>query len=294
MNGPGNDRETDRPTRESRTPGHRYYMVLGIFGAFAVVGLVALSSLATPTESVPEDTTGPPGVLADGDIDPANAMRNPSIALPDFSGALLEQQAERRLELGLVDALPGDIYLDFLISSCRQLGADGCYLDAAFVSVTRPGFRTGPGQVGEPFHVRHGFVNEGPEPLGPEFDVVIYIIPTGDTPGEERLGGEPIERGLTYRFSSDYVIRDISDKCGPTFDTQTEPVTCEWFVHDFPNGLPEGRYDLWAVWQAPCRAWVELGFTDHCADPVQVISLFSSGVNSPVEPAAWSNHGDNR
>jgi hypothetical protein len=59
-------------------------------------------------------------------------------------------------------------------------------------------------------------------------------------------------------------------------------VTCEWFVHDFSDGLPdEGRWALWAFWQAPCRAWIDLGFTDDCADPDEVLALFASGVDSP-------------
>jgi hypothetical protein len=63
--------------------------------------------------------------------------------------------------------------------------------------------------------------------------------------------------------------------------TQNEPETCEWFVHDFPNGLPEGRWAIWALWEAPCRAWVDLGLTATCRDPGEVISLFSSGFDAP-------------
>lgn len=45
-----------------------------------------------------------------------------------------------------------------------------------------------------------------------------------------------------------------------------------------------GRHALWAVWEAPCSAWAELGFVDDCADPGEVVSYFASGVDSPREP----------
>lgn len=288
MTWPDNDRVSDSLRREPANTARRYTVVLVIVGVAAIVGLAGLSALTAEKEEVVAVTTAAPGALTAHAVDPAIAMRNPSVALPDFDGALLENQATGRLELGVVGTLPGDIYLDFLIDGCHDASDEDCYLDAAFVSATRPEFKSSAGQIGEPFHVRHGFVNDGTEPLGPDFDVLIYIIPTGDTPGENRLGEAPIERGRSYRFSSDYVIRGVSDRCGPTYDTQTQSVTCEWFVHDFPQGLPEGRYDMWAVWQAPCWAWIEFGFIDQCAGAEEVLSLFSSGVNSPVDATAWS------
>jgi hypothetical protein len=39
-----------------------------------------------------------------------------------------------------------------------------------------------------------------------------------------------------------------------------------------------------APWEATCSAWVDLGFTDSCSDPNEVVSFFSSGVNSPFGP----------
>ncbi len=294
---PDTDRVSDQLVEETNTSARHYYLVLGVVGVIAIVGLVALSTLTAPPDGVVEVPDDPQGALAGDAIDPAIALRNPSILLPDFNEPLMENQVIERLELGLVEALPGDIRLDFLIDSCEEVENQDpenvdCYLDAAFVSSRRPDFRSGPGEAGEPFHVRQGFANEAAEPLGPGFDVVIYMVPTGDSPGESRLGGELIERGRTVRFSSDYVIRGESDRCGPNYDAQTEPVICEWFVHDFPQGLPEGRYDMWAVWQAPCWAWIELGFTDHCPSPDRVVSFFSSGVNSPIEAGAWTGRPD--
>ena len=63
--------------------------------------------------------------------------------------------------------------------------------------------------------------------------------------------------------------------------TQTEPVTCEWFVHEFHDGLAAGRHALWAFWEAPCSAWIDYGFVESCTDPDEIMSLFSSGVDSP-------------
>jgi hypothetical protein len=55
------------------------------------------------------------------------------------------------------------------------------------------------------------------------------------------VGEGVFELGQTYRFTSDYVIRGEAEECGPTYATQTGPVTCEWFVHDLPEGIPDGR-----------------------------------------------------
>jgi hypothetical protein len=39
------------------------------------------------------------------------------------------------------------------------------------------------------------------------------------------------------------------------------------------------------VWEAPCWAWVEYGFAGECADPDEVMSLFSSGFDAPFGEA---------
>lgn len=117
------------------------------------------------------------------------------------------------------------------------------------------------------------------EPLGDGFDVALYVFPM-DQPGEF----EGVALGNGVRYTSDYVIRGETEQCGPTCNSQTGPVQCEWFVHDFPDGLPDGRFALWAVWEAPCSAWIEMGFTKSCANPNEVMSIFSSGVDSPFGP----------
>jgi hypothetical protein len=128
--------------------------------------------------------------------------------------------------------------------------------------------------------VREGFINNGLEPLGDGFDVVLYVTRLGD--GSDELIHP------TYRLTSDYVLRGASDRCGPTYKTQQGPEACEWFVHNFPAGLPEGRFAIAAVWQAPCRAWIDLGLTDTCQDPEEVMSLFSSGFDAPYSSSGPS------
>ncbi len=107
---------------------------------------------------------------------------------------------------------------------------------------------------------------------------MIYVFPLDET--SESGGGA---RGRTLRYTSDYVVRGTTEACGPTYLTQDEPMTCEWFVHEFHDGLPEGRHALWAVWEAPCRAWLDYGLTESCTDAEEVLALFSSGVDSPFE-----------
>ena len=194
---------------------------------------------------------------------------------PDFAAALPGDDGVGPLPLGAVNELPGEDYLYFLFDFC----VPECYRDAHFMDPNNPRVGSGPWTVNRPFHVRHGFINDNDEPLGDGFDVVMYITRwTGP-----ELADDLFELGQTYRFTSDFVLRGVTDQCGPTYKTQTGLETCEWFVHDFPEGIPEGRYDLWAVWEAPCSAWLDIFFTESCDDPDQVISLFSSGVNSPFE-----------
>lgn len=184
--------------------------------------------------------------------------------LPDEAGALPGDDGSTRLPLGAVDTVPNADHLDFLFEG------PGCFRDAHFMDPRNPSLGSGTWVADRPFHVREGFINDGVQPLGEAFDVVLYVtrLETGRD--------EP-----TYRYTSDYVLRGTTDRCGPRYRTQSEAETCEWFVHDFPDGLPEGRFAIWAVWEAPCGAWVDLGFADSCANPDRVISLFASGFDSP-------------
>jgi hypothetical protein len=200
--------------------------------------------------------------------------------LPDLENAVAGDDDAPRLPLGVVTEPSHELRLDFLHGPCDEgVNMETCYRDAVFVYPGEPPFLAAEGQGDRPFIVRHGFINDGPDPLGPEFDVVVYITPL-DVPGE--FGGTPT--GQTVRYASDYVLRGTTDRCGPTYTSLTERVTCEWFVHEFDEGLPVGRHAMWAFWEAPCSAWVEYGFVESCNDPDEVMSLFSSGVDSPFVP----------
>jgi hypothetical protein len=173
--------------------------------------------------------------------------------VPDFAGAVAGDDGNGPLRLGTISDAP-----------------NGGYRDAHWLDPQDERLGSGVWTAGRPFHVREGFINNGEEPLGSGFDVVLYVT---------RLGGGPDEP--TYRYTSDYVMRGASDRCGPDYETQTGPETCEWFVHDFPEGLPDGRFAIWAVWEAPCLAWINLGLTESCQDPDMVISPFASGFDAP-------------
>lgn len=189
--------------------------------------------------------------------------------LPDFYGAVPGDDGGRPLPLGMIDEPPGSVRLDFLFELCTPT----CHRDAHWIDPDDPARGSGTWTTGRPFHVREGFPVEGPDPLGEGFGVALYVT---------RLGDEP--DAVTYRYEADYVLRGTSDRCGPTYSTQTGPGTCEWFVHDFPDGLAEGRWAIWAIWEAPCRAWLDYGLANACADPDEVISRFQSGFDAPYGP----------
>jgi hypothetical protein len=195
--------------------------------------------------------------------------------LPDVAGALPGDGGGAPLPLGTITGEPSTDRLDFLFELCW----DGCFRDAHWLDPEGTGLGSGVWTASRPFYVREGFVNDDEEPLGPGFDVVLYVT---------RLDGETSAVSTTFRFEPDYVLRGTADRCGPTYETQGGPRTCEWFVHDFPAGLPEGRWAIWAVWEAPCRAWIEMSMAYSCADPDAVMSLFASGFDAPygaMEPS---------
>lgn len=202
-------------------------------------------------------------VLASADAVPA-----------DFEHAEVADDGGPPTRLESVDDLTTSDRLSFLISSCALYPDDDpCSRGYWFVDPDGepPAERWA---ANRPFHIRHGFVNETSEPLGPGFDLAIYIFSEVDEPNE------PHSFGPTKRYTTDYIVRGESDACGPNHATQDGPVTCEWFVHDFPDGLPAGRWVIWGVWEAPCTAWEDLGMTE-CTDLDEVMSLFSSGASGP-------------
>jgi WD40 repeat protein len=230
----------------------------------------------TTTTSVATTSTVEAPRLAEPDVCSAPGT------CPDFGTALAGDDGVGPLPLGSVGDVPNQHRLDFLFRVCDRRR---CSLDAHFMDPENAERGASPWSAGEPFHVRHGFANPGAEPLGEGFSVAMYVSRQGadrdDPPEVTEAAAAGFEPGEVYEFTPDYVLRGTSDRCGPTFETQSDPVTCEWFVHDFPDGLPAGRFTLWAVWEAPCAAWIDLGLADSCTDPAEVISRFSSSVNSP-------------
>lgn len=236
------------------------------------------------TTSAPTTTTAAPTTTA---TTAAPTLDEPDICAvpgecPDFSTALPGDDGVGPLPLGAVDSVPNEDRLDFLVKVCFR---GECFLDAAFVDSPNPELWEFPGTAGHPFHVRHGFINSTGDPLGEGFNLVVYVSrqeAAGDDPPEVTEAEEAdFELGEVYKFTADYVLQGSSDRCGPTFESQTSSETCEWFVHDFSDGLPAGRFTIWAIWEAPCSAWLDLGLTERCEDPDRVMSKFSSSVNSP-------------
>jgi len=229
----------------------------------------------TTTAVPPTTTTSAALTLAEPDI-----CAEPQGECPDFSQALPGDDGDGPLPLGTVDEVPNENRLDFLFRVCF----DECFLDAHFLDPENPEFGAGTWTADKPFHIRNGFMNSSGEPLGEGFDLAVYVSRQPGYSDESHLDEADeagFELGEVYKFTSEYVLQGSSDRCGPTFESQTSSEICEWFVHDFPDGLPLGRFTIWAIWEAPCSAWSDLGLPEICDDPDQVISKFSSTVNAP-------------
>jgi hypothetical protein len=241
-------------------------VVMAVVVGIGLLGPGGGRPTASPVAFQGPTATPTPVPSSDGPDFPGAPERGPR--LPDLAGALPGDDSIGPLPAGSINELPNEDRLDFLFQFCQP----ECVRDGHWMDPQNPTLGSGIWTAGRPFHVREGFINGGEQPLGEGFDVVLYVT---------HEDGESLEP--TYRFTSDFVLRGTSDRCGPTFATQTGPETCEWFVHDFPTGLPEGRFTITAVWEAPCRAWMDLGLTDTCRDLDEVTSWFSSGVNAPFE-----------
>ena len=180
-----------------------------------------------------------------------------------------------------VAAAPETARLDFFLQYCENTT---CFRDARMVRTD--GRHIAGWRAYQPFHIRHGFVNgdEAPLPLDrpdhPGYDLRVFVT---------RVVGPPLPDGSfplnqTFRFHVDYRVREISDQCGTEYalGERTDPQPCEMFVHDFPEGLPPGRYDFWVEWRAPCLVW--LGDEDLCSGITVPLDLVNSQVNIPFTP----------
>ena len=228
------------------------------------------TAVTTPVVSPAHDGRTPPAQPSYVSIDGIPDSDNPSTT--PITDWLPGDDAADPLPIGVVDLLPGNIFLDFLVEFCND---ERCFRDAHLVAIDGSEIEDVPFND-TAFFVRHGFVNTGDEPLGEDYGVDVYISRRAGP----SLGEGIFALGQTYKFTSDYVVRGTANECGPLYQEQSTPVECEWFVHDFPDGIPAGRYDLWSVWRAPCFAWMEMGLTFFCLNN-DVMSLFSASVNSP-------------
>ena len=182
----------------------------------------------------------------------------------------------------VADSLPDSERLDFLFESCS---ATACRRDAAFINEEHT-LSNGVWPAYRPFHIRHGFVNQSDQPLthNAGYDLRVYIT---RLVGPE-LPAQAFQLDTHYLFFSDYLVRELSDACGPSVALQEEILPCDRFVHEFPEGLPPGRYAFWVEWIAPCSTWP---IADMCTTTFQRISLFASSVESPFINETW-NEGD--
>jgi type II secretory pathway pseudopilin PulG len=186
---------------------------------------------------------------------------------------------KRNIPLAVNESPPPTPRLFFLdCGGFNDSESPGCFQTARFLHPTEP-IWVGVWHAYEPFHIRHGFVNDEEEPLGaafpPDFDLLVYIT--------RRQGPELAESafiiGQTYRFTAEYLVRVTSDRCGPGWRTQTEPQPCDQFVHEFDQGLPPGAYDIWVEWWAPCSAWTTGAV---CPDEDPQYRLFAAeGIEQP-------------
>lgn len=184
----------------------------------------------------------------------------------------------------LIRSIPTTPRLDFLLEKCVN-----CQRDA--VMVNEEGTRaTGIWLAHEPFHIRHGFENHDEAPLvdrlrRPEYDLRLYLVRTAGPV----LSGDAFPLDVPLLFRPDYLVRTSTDRCGPGYRNLEGPVPCDQFVHDFPDGLPPGRYEFFLEWYAPCRTWV---VPDACGSPGSPITLFFSSTNMPWYSAEFTADDD--
>jgi len=210
-----------------------------------------------------------PTTIDSADVEPGDPQETPSgdeyASLdPDPSRAVLDERTE----------ISDSPRLDFLTGLCDE---DGCFRDATVIDPDDDQMGAGGWAANTPFHVRQGFINDTGTPLGEDFNVIVYAA-RRDGPD---LGDGVFEIGQPYRLDASYLLRGTTSKCGPGYWEQTGTYECEWIVYELPEGLPQGRYDIWAGWYAPCSTWLDLGIVDTCDSPTEVSSQFAGAVNMP-------------
>ena len=269
-------REHRRTVRTAWAGGLAVFVFAVLAGATAVYAVGQRDS-AQQNEQAALQSEAEANLFARQVLDNAEQLEGSDASPPgnDFIRA-----DERNIPLPVRNSVPASARLDFLSEEClgaQAIDAADCPRDAHFDRAQEPS-RTNVWVAYEPFHIRHGFVNDSDSPLGssfpPDFDIEVFVTRTDGPPLEDGI----FEIGRTHRFTSDYLVRETNDECGPGYQTQTQPQPCDLFVHEFPNGLPPGRYLFWVEWRAPCSEWI---IANVCDDPDVVLSLFASQANTP-------------
>lgn len=269
----------DRRTEETRGRRARRRRIMTGFALVSVIAL-GIAAIAFDQRQEASQEAERAEILAGHLVD--MVRQSPSVA---GMGSYVWAESERPVRMGT--SPPASDRLNFLNETCAISG--GCSRDAVFGPLA-----LGFWEAHKPFHIRHGFVNnEGIYPddglARPGFELQVYVT---------RLIGPPLEEGVfeidqTYRFATDYMVQEFTKLCGPEYLTETEPQPCDLLVHDFPEGLPPGRYDIWVEWHAPCEAW---GVAEVCRAPSEDMTLFSSAVNAPFFHEDYlpadDSHGD--
>ena len=155
-------------------------VAVGALGVVVVLGLSGRGSDEPPgSRAELRDPTAAPTATPTREGAPATAdVTLPSLScsdvaptggtpLADVAGALPGDDGGVPLPLGAITGVPNPDRLDFLFEG------RGCFRDAHFMDPRTPGLGSGPWTAGRPFHVREGFVNNGAQPLGEGFDVIL-------------------------------------------------------------------------------------------------------------------------
>jgi hypothetical protein len=214
----------------------------------------ANAALAAENEQAARDSEAAASEFAELVL--ANTARRDSPAAP--AGGDFVHADTRNIPLPVAETPPATPRLDLLDVVCNP----NCSTQAVFLHPTEPDVASA-WVAGDPFHIRHGFPNPDPIPLGssfpPDFEVLVYITRVLGPPLEDGA----FELGKTHRYTPNYLVRTTSDRCGPGYLEQTGSQPCDEFVHEFPSGLPPGAYTFWVEWHAPCSFWTA---TDVCAE----------------------------
>lgn len=173
-----------------------------------------------------------------------------------------------------LEAPPENPRLDFLQEHCPN---DVCRRAGSFLDVDR-GLRTpfrqtfavsgGSWLADDPFHIRHGF----PNPEGESFAerrargwiVNVYVTRADGPPTPDFRVGE------TQLLGAGQGLTEHDEACGPS--DGVDAVECDRWVFDFPDGMPEGRYDFFVEWVAPCETWFQ---SDVCPSPNRPVSFLA-------------------